>query len=119
MEPPSSGEAPLFSFLNIRDKRDGQAGNHQDQARQFSRHRLFLCDQEEPAQPDREDVVPQVRPGRAQARRVQGSQDQVSGSWAEASPGPFATLLSAGTPADSSSSLTDSTNRTTEIGLDT
>jgi hypothetical protein len=41
---------------------DGQAGNRQDQARQQRRHGLLLRDQEESAQPDREDELPQVRP---------------------------------------------------------
>src|SRR3546814_13956806 len=38
---------------------------------------LFRSHQEESAQPDREAELPQVRSRRAQARRVQGSQDQV------------------------------------------
>ena len=38
---------------------------------------FFYVDQEERPHQDRQAVVQEVRPGRAQARRVQGNQDQV------------------------------------------
>src|SRR3712207_8693615 len=41
------------------------------------RHRLFLRDEEELAHDDRKARDEEVRPGRAEARRVQGSEDQV------------------------------------------
>src|SRR5512139_1292408 len=58
----------------------GQVSNHQDQAAKHGRHRLLLCHEEESPEHDRENELPQVRPGRAQARRVQGSQDKVDGT---------------------------------------
>src|SRR3569833_2925477 len=65
---------PFFNW----DRSNGKAGDGQDQARQQRRYGLLLCDEEESADADREAELPQVRPGRAQARRHQGSQDQVS-----------------------------------------
>src|SRR6185436_14511822 len=50
------------------------------QARELSRHGLLLRDQEESAQSDREARIQEIRSGRAQARRIQGSQDQVAGT---------------------------------------
>src|SRR6187551_3774405 len=69
---------PMRPLTNIWESDHGEARNDQDPAELDRRHRLLLRDQEEPAQHHREDVVPQVRPGGEEARRVQGRQDQVS-----------------------------------------
>ena len=42
------------------------------------RHWLLLRDQEESAQSDREARLQEIRSGRAQARRIQGSQNQIA-----------------------------------------
>jgi uncharacterized protein (DUF983 family) len=61
-----------------KDTIHGQSRFHQDQARLDGGYRVLLRDQEELAHPDREAQLQEVRPGRAQARRVQGIEDQVS-----------------------------------------
>ncbi|CAA9496031.1 MAG: LSU ribosomal protein L33p @ LSU ribosomal protein L33p, zinc-independent, partial [uncultured Sphingomonas sp.] len=55
----------------------GEASHRQDQARQQRRHRILLRDEKEPAHPDGEAKLQEVRSGGAQARRLQGSEDQV------------------------------------------
>src|SRR5262249_25332120 len=55
----------------------GQSGHHQGQARVLGRHRLLLRRQEELAHHDRQAGQEEVRSGRAQARRIPRSQDQV------------------------------------------
>src|ERR1700722_1224319 len=65
--------------LALRTLRHGQGRVAQDQAALDLRHRLFLRDQEERPHQDRQAFVQEIRSGRAQARRVQGNEDQVSG----------------------------------------
>src|SRR6476660_9496175 len=55
----------------------GQSGHHQGQARFLGGYRLLLRRQEEFAHHDRQARQEEVRPGRAQARGIQGIQDQV------------------------------------------
>src|SRR4051812_20618315 len=57
--------------------RHGQSGHHQGQARLHRGYRLLLRRQEELAHHDRQAGQEEIRPGRAQARRIQGIQDQV------------------------------------------
>ena len=66
--------------LHIRGSEHGQSGHHQGQARFLGGYRLLLRRQEEFAHHDRQAREEEVRPGRAQARRVQGIQDQVMAS---------------------------------------
>src|SRR3546814_18135734 len=47
-----------------------------------------VCSSDLPAQPDREADLSQVRPGRPQARRLQGSEDQIVGDLPPAFSGP-------------------------------
>src|SRR5262249_12725512 len=68
-----------ISLLKFRG-RHGQARHPEDQARKLGRHGLLLRHQEESAQSDREARLQEIRSGRAQARRVQGSQDQIAGT---------------------------------------
>src|SRR3954470_20026132 len=62
---------------NTRRLRYGQVEHHPDQARQQRRDRLLLRDQEERPEHHRQARDEQVRPGRAQARRLPRSEDQV------------------------------------------
>src|SRR3546814_19574396 len=54
----------------------GQADDRQDQAGEHRRYGLFLCHEKEPAHDDRKNDGAEIRPARAQACRVTGSQDQ-------------------------------------------
>src|SRR5438270_2836654 len=131
---------PLFFFLL--GSIHGQAGNRQDQARQQRGYGIFLRDQEKPADADREAQLQEVRPGRAQARRVQGIEDQVTRRAYDSSPpasaglGPSSDWLarlsilsisgsspgvadSAGASLSLSKSSTVWANFITEIGFDT
>ena len=64
--------------------RHGQVGNHQvppeldGEVGKRLTDRLVLRSEREPAHEDAEAEVQQVRPGRAQARRVRRSEDQVA-----------------------------------------
>src|SRR5271170_2259168 len=78
----------LFVFPGARAPRNrmvshGQGRLAQDQAAFDGRHRLFLRDQEERPHQDGEVRVQEIRSGRAQARRIQGNQDQVSSRQAQ------------------------------------
>src|SRR3954454_11614622 len=68
----------LASGFQIKGFKHGQSGHHQGQARLLGGHRLLLCRQEELAHHDRQAGQEEVRPGRAQARRVPRVQDQVN-----------------------------------------
>src|SRR5438105_11201657 len=78
-------------FSDIKGSKNGQSGHHQGQARFHGGYRLLLRRQEELAHHDRQDGQEEVRPGRAQARRVQGIEDQVifAARSAEWKRGPF------------------------------
>src|SRR5262245_8978795 len=58
---PTSTERPIT---------DGKTENRQDQAAQLRGHGIFLRDQEEPENGDRQAQLPQVRSDCAQARRL-------------------------------------------------
>src|SRR5690606_19235054 len=62
---------------NPTDEKDGQGCKTQDQAAVDRRYRFLLRDEQEQPHEDRQAVVPQIRPGRQEACRIQGNQDQV------------------------------------------
>src|SRR5688500_14917750 len=58
--------------------RHGEADYTEDQAFELGRDWIFLRDEEEPSDCNREAFLQEVRPHRAQARCLQGSEDQVA-----------------------------------------
>src|SRR6202790_3808749 len=65
-------------FQTSKVSEHGQSGHHQGEARFLGGYRLLLRRQEEFAHHDRQAGQEEVRPGRAQARRIPRVQDQVS-----------------------------------------
>src|SRR5271166_5384712 len=66
----------------FRDRYDGQGRLAQDQAALDCRHGLFLRHQKERPHQDGKARLQEIRSRRAQARRVQGNEDQVRPSFA-------------------------------------
>src|SRR5690606_3395503 len=77
---PRPGLVPVeAAFTPARSRiSNGQGYDHQDQASVDGRQRLLLRHQAEQPQAGRQADQAQVRSDRAQTRRVQGSQDQVT-----------------------------------------
>src|ERR1700738_1190213 len=75
-------------FLCIRGSEHGQSGHYQGQARFLGGHRLLLRRQEEFAHHDRQAGQEEIRPGRAQARRIPRVEDQVKRGTLLTSTGP-------------------------------
>jgi hypothetical protein len=67
--------------------RNGEDQHRADQARLERRHWVFLRHEEERPHADRQARAEEIRSGRAPARGIQGSQDQVAGSAASSRAG--------------------------------